>query len=58
MPAQKREAKKNFIAILSETTEAPRAVDRPAKPERPLRRGLRGLLAAALNRGSNGKRHA
>jgi hypothetical protein len=58
MPAQKRDTKKNFIAILSETTEAQHAVDRPAKPERPTRRGLLGRLAAALNRDVKGKRHA
>jgi hypothetical protein len=58
MPAQKRDTKKNFIAILSETTEAQRTVERPAKPDRPSRRGLLGRLAAALNRGGNGKRRA
>jgi hypothetical protein len=56
MPAQKRDTKKNFIALLSETTEAQHAVERPAKPERPSRRGLLGRLAAALNRGGNAER--
>ena len=56
MPAQKREAKKNFIAILSETAEAQHAVERPAKPDRPSRRGLLQRLAAALNRDANAER--
>jgi hypothetical protein len=50
MSAQKREATKNFIAILSEITEEQRSADRPAKPDRPARRGLLRLLAAALKR--------
>ena len=53
MPAQKRDTKKNFIAILSETTEARCAAEQPAKPDRPSRRGLLGRLAAALNRSAN-----
>jgi len=55
MSAQKRETKKNFIAILSETAEEQRAAARPAKADRPVRRGLLGLLAAALNRDVNGR---
>jgi hypothetical protein len=54
MSAQKRETKKNFIALLSEATEEQRAADRPAKPSPPVRRGLLGLLAAALHRDVNG----
>ena len=56
MPAQKRDTKKNFIAILSEITEAQHAAERPAKTDRPSRRGLLGRLAAALNRDIKGKR--
>jgi hypothetical protein len=50
MSAQKREAQKNFIAILSEITDEQRVIERPAKADRPARRGFLGLLAAALNR--------
>ena len=34
MPAQKRDTKKNFIAILSEPTEPQHAAERPAKTDR------------------------
>jgi hypothetical protein len=51
MSAQKREAKKNFIAILSDTAEEQRTADRPAEPDRPVSRGLLRRLAAALSRG-------
>ena len=47
MSAQKRESKKNFIAIVSEINEEQR-VEHAAQPERPARRGLLGLIAAAL----------
>jgi hypothetical protein len=53
MSAQKREAKKNFIALLSEITEEQQITERPAKSDRPLRRGLFGLLTAVLNRNVN-----
>jgi hypothetical protein len=53
MSAQKRETKKNFIAILSEITEEQRAAERPVKPARPVRRGLLGRLTAALKRDVN-----
>ena len=55
MSAQKRETKKNFIAIVSEAAEERRAVDRPVS-EQPARRGLLGLMAAVLNRDVIGKR--
>jgi len=55
MPAQKREPTKNFIAILSESSEAHHTAERPAKMDRPARRGLLGRLAAALGRGGTGK---
>jgi hypothetical protein len=54
MPAQKREAKKNFIAVLSETAEEQR--ERVLKSEQSQRRGLFGLMTAALNRDVTGKR--
>jgi hypothetical protein len=53
MSAQKREAKKNFIALLSEITEEQQIIERPAKSDRPVRRGLFGLLTAALNRNNS-----
>jgi len=56
MSAQKCEPKKNFIAILREAAEEQRSADRPIKPDRPARRGLLGLLAAALNREANARR--
>ena len=56
MSAQKRETRKNFIAILSETAEEQHAADRPAKPDRPVRRGFFGLMAVALNRSVSARR--
>ena len=50
MSAQKREAQKNFIAILSETVEEQCAMVRSAQPERPTPHSLFGRLAAALTR--------
>ena len=58
MSAQKREAQKNFIAILSEAAEEQRAADRPVKPDWPARRGFLGRLAAALNREANVRRRS
>jgi hypothetical protein len=54
MSAQKRETKKNFIAVLSETAEEQR--ERMVKSEQPARRSIRSLMAAVLNRDVNGKR--
>jgi hypothetical protein len=56
MSAQKRETKKNFIAVLSETAEEQR--ERMVKSEQPARRSIRSLMAAMLNRDVNGKRLA
>jgi hypothetical protein len=50
MPAQQRELKKNFIAILSDKAEEERAADLRAKPGRPMKDYLLGLMAAMLNR--------
>ena len=58
MSAQKREAQKNFIAILSEAADEQRVADRPVKPDRPARRGFLGLLAAVLNREANFRRRS
>jgi hypothetical protein len=56
MPAQKRETKKNFIAVLSETAEEQR--ERMVGSEQPVRRSLLGLMTAVLNRDLNAKRPA
>jgi hypothetical protein len=56
MPAQKRETKKNFIAVLSETAEEQR--ERMVGSEQPVRRSLLGLMTAVLNRDANAKRPA
>ncbi len=55
MPAQNRETKKNFIAILSDNTEEQRAVESLAKSDRIVRRTLLGLMAVVLNRGANAR---
>ncbi|HEY3794992.1 MAG TPA: hypothetical protein VGM09_24475 [Bradyrhizobium sp.] len=55
MSAQKRETKKNFIAIVSEAAEERRAVDRPVKTDEPARRSFLGLMAAVLNRDIDAK---
>jgi hypothetical protein len=54
MAAQERESKRNFIAILSDSTEAQRVVESLAKSDRPVSRALLRLMAAVLNRGVNG----
>ena len=43
MPAQKREPTKNFIAILSESSEAHHTAERPAKMDRPYHGAFRNL---------------
>jgi len=58
MSAQKREAQKNFIAILSETVEEQCAAVRLAQPDRPKPLSLLGRLAAALTRDLNAGRLA
>ena len=56
MSAQKRETKKNFIAIVSDAAEERRAVGRRANPERPVRRSFLALMGAVLNRDVDAKR--
>jgi hypothetical protein len=56
MPAQKRETKKNFIAILSKTVEEQCAVVRSAQPDQPTPHSLLGRLAAALTRDLDARR--
>jgi len=50
MPAQEQESKRNFIAILSDSTEEQRAVESLAKSDRPVTRAFLHLMAAVLNR--------
>jgi len=45
MAAQKREAGKNYIGLLSEEAEEPRAVDAPSLATRRMRDYLLGLMA-------------
>jgi hypothetical protein len=56
MSAQKRETKKNFIAIVSDAAEERHAVGRRVNPERPVRRSFLALMAAVLNRDVDAKR--
>ncbi len=55
MPAQERASKRNFIAILIDSTEEQRAVESLAKSDRPVSRALLHLMAAVLNRGVNAR---
>jgi hypothetical protein len=55
MSAQERESKRNFIAILSDSTEEQRAVESFAKSDRPVSRVLLHLMAAVLNRSVNAR---
>jgi hypothetical protein len=45
-----REARRNFIAILSEAAEEQRDGEPPVRADQPIRRGLFGWIAAALSR--------
>ena len=49
MAAQKREARKNYIGLLSDELEAPHAATSPAA-DRPIRNYVLGLMANLLNR--------
>jgi hypothetical protein len=49
MAAQKREAGKNYIGLLSDDFEAPHAAALPAA-DRPIRNYVLGLMANLLNR--------
>jgi len=55
MTTQEQESKRNFIAILSDSTEEQRAVELLAKSNRPVSRALQYLMAAVLNRGINAR---
>jgi len=48
MPAQERELRKNYIGILSYMIEDQRATESLAKPDRPVKDYLLGLMAAVL----------
>jgi hypothetical protein len=49
MPAQKGELRKNFIAILSDTSEEQRVVESLATFDRPVKDYVLGLIAAVRN---------
>jgi hypothetical protein len=48
MPAQKREAKRNYIDLVSDEDEPYRRLPSPPVPPRPLKGYLRELLAGLL----------
>ena len=50
MAAQKREARKNYIGLLSDELEAPYTAALPAAADRPIRNYVLGLMANLLNR--------
>jgi hypothetical protein len=50
MPAQQREAKKNYIGIVSDKTDEQRAVDSLPKSDRLAKEYLLSLMAAVLYR--------
>jgi hypothetical protein len=50
MPAQEQELRKNYIGILSDTIEDQCAAESLAKPDRPMKDYLLGLMAAVLRR--------
>lgn len=50
MAAQKREAGKNYIGLLSDDLEAPLGATHPTDSDRPIRNYVRGLMANWLNR--------
>ena len=58
MSAPKRETKKNFIAIVSETAEEQRVAESTAKANQPVRRMFLGLMAAVLDREVNVRRRS
>jgi len=55
MAAQKREAGKNYIGLLSDDLETPRGAIRPADSDRPIRNYVLGLMATWLNRRGNAR---
>jgi hypothetical protein len=50
MPAQQREAKKNYIGIVSDKTDEQRAVDSLPKSDRLAKEYLRSLMVPVLHR--------
>jgi len=55
MSAQKRERAKNYIGLLSEETEEPRAADAPSVTERRIKAYVLCLMAAMLHRRSEAR---
>jgi hypothetical protein len=50
MPTQKRDTAKNYIGLLREEVEEPRAAETPFSTERPVKAYVLGLMAAMLRR--------
>jgi hypothetical protein len=50
MPAQQREMKKNYIGLVNDKIEQQRGKEPPARPGRPLKDYILGLLDAVLDR--------
>jgi hypothetical protein len=50
MPPGSRELSKNYIGIVSDRTDEPRALDSVAKSDRLTKKYLLGLMAAVLSR--------
>ncbi len=55
MSAQKRERAKNYIGLLSEETEEPRAADAPSVTEHSIKAYVLCLMAAMLHRRSEAR---
>jgi hypothetical protein len=55
MAAQKREAGKNYIGLLSDELEAPHVVALSAAADRPIRNYVLDLMANLLNRRSKAR---
>jgi hypothetical protein len=55
MATQKREARKNYIGLLSDEFEAPDAAASAVDADRPIRRYVLGLMANLLNRHSKAR---
>lgn len=55
MAAQKRETGKNYIGLLSEETEEPRAADAPSPATRRMRGYLFDLMAMMFSRRSEAR---
>jgi len=55
MPTQKRETGKNYIGLLSDETEEPRAAEVRPATARHMRAYVLGLMAAVFNRRSEAR---